>query len=482
MGRVATVDRIHNGGVPPEIRHHGKVIPMATCFRARLGVLALGLGLLGAQLQSVRADGTETLGTPSIAIQSGTGIFGGGVGLVEGPGIGLVEFEVPLDVTILQVLVYWNGFDEDPALGASRAVRLDSVVVFGDLIGGPTLFFVRNNSYTYRADITSLGLVVNGPNSIEARGLNFDHGDNGLSIVVIVDDGSASAGIEIKDGQDLAFVNFAPPLDTTVAQTFTFDAAATDRDAELVFIAGSVDGPASGSEPDRPSIIRVTVGGVVTDYADVLSSNNGPEWDHITLAVTIPAGASELTVQALSQDCCASGNTPASLAWVFSGLTVPVVEDEETPPGKICGKVFKDLDNDGRRDCREPMLPGVAVHLVCAGPDGQLGTSDDQTRSTTTNRWGRFCFYDVPALTPCEVLIDATPLCRTSCQSSCRCRTTCLVPGACPTVVSVTLQPGEQRCDLCFCLTKQRLPSQHHYGHKGKGHHKGGHSYRRYWR
>lgn len=432
-------------------------------------MLALGLGLLGAQLQSVHADGTESLGTPSIAIQNGTGIVGGGVGLVEGAGIGFVDFDVPLDATILQVLVYWNGFDEDPALEAIRAVRLDGNLVFGDLIGGSTLFFGKNNSYTYRADITALGLVVNGPNSIEARGLNFDHGDNGLSIVVIVDDGSASAGVQVKDGQDLAFINFAAPLDTTVAQTFSFDAAAIDRDTELLILAGSVEGPFSGSEPNRPTIIRVTSGGVVTDYADVLAANEGPEWDHVSIAVTIPAGATDLTVQALSADCCASGNTPASFAWVFAGLTVPVVEEEENPPGKVCGKVFKDIDNDGHKDCREPALPGVTVILVCAGPDGQLGTSDDESRSTVTNRCGRFCFYDVPSLTACEVLIDAAPLCKTSCSSVCRCRTTCLVPGACPTVISLTLQPGEQRCDLCFCLTQQRTSSHSNHGCGGHG-------------
>ena len=43
------------------------------------------------------------------------------------------------------------------------------------------------------------------------------------------------ANVQLRDGSDVAFVNFAPPLDTTVPQVFTFPPASVDRTATLGF-------------------------------------------------------------------------------------------------------------------------------------------------------------------------------------------------------------------------------------------------------
>ena len=44
--------------------------------------------------------------------------------------------------------------------------------------------------------------------------------------------------------------------------------------------------------------------------------------------VAVPAGATELTVQVLSNDPPPDGDVkPASLAWIGAGLTVPIIED-----------------------------------------------------------------------------------------------------------------------------------------------------------
>jgi hypothetical protein len=53
---------------------------------------------------AVLADGTETLGTPSVAIASGTGLYANGTGMVNQPGV--IAVNVPAGATVKQVLLY----------------------------------------------------------------------------------------------------------------------------------------------------------------------------------------------------------------------------------------------------------------------------------------------------------------------------------------------------------------------------------------
>lgn len=65
----------------------------------------LGLGIaIGAG--SAWADGTETLGPPSIPIAGGTGIIGAGTGLADGPGF--INIDVP--GAVQQAVLYWGCF------------------------------------------------------------------------------------------------------------------------------------------------------------------------------------------------------------------------------------------------------------------------------------------------------------------------------------------------------------------------------------
>ena len=106
----------------------------------RRSLLAIVVLLIGSALP-VLADGTETLGTPSIAIGAGTGIVAGGAGLQDAqPGI--INVNVPGDV--VQVLLYWGGAVTTNA-ASDDSVSVDdgggAVGVTGTLIGGPTKFF-----------------------------------------------------------------------------------------------------------------------------------------------------------------------------------------------------------------------------------------------------------------------------------------------------------------------------------------------------
>ncbi len=191
-----------------------------THFLSRTGIRAFlaGVLLISAFSGSLHADGTETLGPVPFALAKGTRIVGEGVGMLSQPAT--ITFDVPVGATVEQVLLYWNGFDSARTGMPSNSLILNgTTVVPGDLIGGPTLFFGSSHSYTYRADITGLGLIAPGTNSVVVSGKDFDEANNGASIVVVIDEGTTPAVMSIVDGQDLAFALFAPPLDTTVPQT-----------------------------------------------------------------------------------------------------------------------------------------------------------------------------------------------------------------------------------------------------------------------
>jgi hypothetical protein len=285
------------------------------------------------------ADGTETLGIPSIQIASGTGIASAGVGLHSQPGV--INVEVPAGATVKQVLLYWEGFMAEDAVGDDTILISNGgpqVEVTGTLIGGPTNFFSGAWASTFRADITSLALVAAGPNALNVDGLVFTNVSNGAGVMVIYDDGSSDANIQVRDGSDLAFRDFAPPLDTTGLQAFSFPASAQDRTANLDMFFASVSGTASGMGERPTSIEIITNGpaGTTTIVSNALDSISGQEWDSFTISVDIPAGSTELTVQAFSRDDLGSGGLPASFDWLAAGFSI---ESETSPtiPGRMTG-------------------------------------------------------------------------------------------------------------------------------------------------
>lgn len=263
------------------------------------------------------ADGTETLGPPSIEIASGTGVVTDGTGMKTQPSS--VTLNVPAGATVKQVLAYWGGahYESD---APDDTLTVEGQNVSGTLIGGPTFFFPDFDispaeqvfASSFRADITSLGLVGAGATTLSLSGLDFSYRSDGASIAVIYDDGiSAPAAIGVVDGVDTAFAGFPAARQTTVPQTFTFPAAATPRNAVLTLMVGSV------SNADRGNAIDVTVNGTTTTITNALNSTDDSEWDDLAVPVGIPVGATSVTVQIRS-----TGENPASLVWVAGILSV----------------------------------------------------------------------------------------------------------------------------------------------------------------
>ena len=290
------------------------------------------------------ADGTETLGNPSVAIAAGTGVVVAGAGTQAFPNVDRsFSFNVPAGATIKQVLLYWEGhwtdhephFSHTPQVDGDNVIAVNGSAVTGTKIGGSTAFFQQfagavagtEKFVGYRADITARGLVSAGANTLTISqmlfesnfptGSPFNQGNDGAGVLVVYDDGTDSAVVGVKDGVDLAYKFFAPPLDTTVPQTFAFTPAAASRPATLATMAGSVSGPDLGGL--RGNVLNGAFDtGQTFSIVNGWQSASGAEFDALTSPITIPAGASSLTVQALSE----GGTAPASFTWIGASLAV----------------------------------------------------------------------------------------------------------------------------------------------------------------
>ena len=279
------------------------------------------------------ADGTETLGPPSIAIAKGTGITVAGTGLFNQPGTFTVD--VPADATVEQVLLYVEaGHRVGDASGElpDATVTVNGIALTGALIGGPTGFYGDVQTATMRHDITALGLVTPGRSTLTVDGLDDDEIRDGAGVVVIYRQADKAAHIGVADGNDIAFVNFDAPLDTTVPQTFRFTAATKERTATLGLMVNSVHDPVPQATPThRPSALLITTGGVTTRFNDPFLDDEGREFDSKLVEVTIPAGADSLTMQMVSE-YDDTGDLPASLVWMAAALAVP--EDAAALPAQ----------------------------------------------------------------------------------------------------------------------------------------------------
>lgn len=293
-------------------------------YKTVCGFLCSAIISLFAVNQAV-ADGTEQLGPPSIPIAPGSGLFATGTGLdgVNQPGV--IQVDVPGDVSIAQVLLYWSGRSDgvDPEPENTDTIQVNGEDVTGPRIGGPTLNVDPYiPSHAYRADITEISsnmnwLVAGATNDLTVSGLDFDHSNDGAAVVIVWDDGTEMS-IDILDGNDWAWL---PEGSTTMPVDFTFEASSEARTGYIWLLLTDIDTP-------RPAAIDVTVDGETTRITDVLENNDGDFIHVIELEVPVPAGITEVTVQPLSIDD-GSGLLPASLAWLFASWELgPPAEDE----------------------------------------------------------------------------------------------------------------------------------------------------------
>lgn len=280
------------------------------------------------------ADGDDTLGLPSIGIAPGTGFVGAGVGLRDVTA-GTINVNVPGAVN--QALLYWTGEAFAPSFGDNTAI-LNGAPIVGTLIGTSTSPDGTRIEATYRADITSE--VAIGANALQLEDVDFDSLNYGAGVLVIFDDGTTpTPTISARDGLDHAFQGQPTPRGETVPQILIFPGMNADRTAKLLMMFGD-------ATADRPEEIEIIVGSQKTILVNSMTSSDGAQWDTVETDVNIPAGETELSVQAFSRDTTGFGGMPDSLLWNLLAVLIPDIEDEEALCW-ITGGGFIDLvDND----------------------------------------------------------------------------------------------------------------------------------------
>ena len=385
----------------------------------RKTAMAICLILPGAIFSSpsVLADGTDILEPASAVLANGSGIIGAGVGLsLAQPGD--IEIEIPVSVSVEQVLIYWDGDDRDyagapPIIGVTTdAIDVSGNEVEGVFIGGRTYRTVQQQ-FAFRADITSLGLVSPGSNMLSISGLDFgsESVESGAGVLVIVDDGTSST-LGVFDGSDYAYIGCADAdfnCLVTVKRMFSFPVATSERDAELTMFFASVAGTASGGD-FRPSTVRVWVGGAPPiEIINQLDSVDGEEWDTFNVEFEVPAGVTQVEVQAFSEDTGNTGDNPASFKWLAAGLSVP----NEMQGGQGCTPGYWKQEHhfadwtapydpdDLFSDHFEDAFPGSTLSQVADGNGGGLTALGRHTVAALLNAANPEVSYD---LTPQEVI------------------------------------------------------------------------------
>jgi hypothetical protein len=389
----------------------------------RKSAVAIYAIMAGAIISSppVLADGTDILGPTSVVLADGSRIIGAGVGLsLAQPGD--IEIEIPAGVSVEQVLIYWDGDDRKyagdmPIIGETTdTIDVSGNAVEGKFIGGRTYRSVQQQ-FAFRADITSYRLVSPGSNTLSISGLDFGTESvvSGAGVLVIVDDGTSST-LGVFDGSDYAYIDCADAETdsnclVTVKRMFSFPVATSERDAELTMFFASVAGTASGGD-SRPTTVRVWVGGAPPiEIINDLDSVDGEEWDTLNVEFEVPAGVTQVEVQAFSEDTKFTGNNPASFKWLAAALSVP----DETQGGQGCTPGYWKQEHHFA-DWTEPYVPddlfsahfedafpGSTLVQVADGNGGGLTALGRHTVAALLNAANPEVSYD---LTPQEV-IDA---------------------------------------------------------------------------
>ena len=91
--------------------------------------------------------------------------------------------------------------------------------------------------------------------------------------------------------------------------------------------------------------------------------------------------------------------TPPQTIVVAAGENFDIADFGFSPPqtGSIGDTVYTDGNRNNVQDDEEEGIPGATVTLTLPGPDGQFGTPDDTTQTTTTNDNGIYTFPNLPA-------------------------------------------------------------------------------------
>ncbi|MDH3224417.1 MAG: hypothetical protein OEO23_11935, partial [Gemmatimonadota bacterium] len=257
----------------------------------------------------------------------GNRMLANGVGL-WGETSGNIVIAAPAGVTPLTGILYWGSRTAtgDPAQITVSLNGGAGTPVTGDYIGF-TSITTGDDSHTFRANLADFGLVVAPGNTDVGITVVASQGIQGATLVLPYTDGAGF--FEVLDGNDWIFLEEpTPPGPDGELHQFDVPAGGGERTGTLWVVAGDME----DLDPPRPHSMTVTVNGVATNYDRPFgfgkTGRDGDQWDTFSDNLTIPAGATAVTVQAFSD---AGAPQPASYYLALTALSVPDVPPP--PPG-----------------------------------------------------------------------------------------------------------------------------------------------------
>jgi len=304
----------------------------------------------------------DTLGEPTIPIASGTDVIAAGTGLCQElplpcSGQGLIEFVVPENVVIKQVLLYWSGLINGTATQNAGAISVNGQDVSGDLVGGPTLFWSNVHSVSFRADITTSGLVDIGSNALEIANASFSYQPSGAGVIVIVEDPLAAGEflITVRDGNDVCFREFPELRGRTEIQHIGLVGSLQSREMKVSLLVADMQ-----ANENRSTVINVKVRNgmgvelLTEEIPCALGGHDGSSWDTFYQGgFPLAPGSVRVSISIDSRTYFDTGCTyqPGSFAWVAMAAVIPrslYMDCNGNSVPDIC-----DLDCGVHPDCTE---------------------------------------------------------------------------------------------------------------------------------
>jgi subtilisin family serine protease len=201
--------------------------------------------------------------------------------------------------------------------------------------------------------------------------------------------------------------NYGPGAATSTSPANYPEALAVGAtDGNDAIWSGSSRGPSScgGSTGVYPDVVAPGVSIPTTDLFDLHTVGTGTSLaaPHVTgaLALLLDAFPSATPVELESALGAAARDLgdPGPDDVYGNGRIDVLAAYGALVGGSIGDLVFDDRDGDGARDDGEPGLEGVGVGLRVGGPDGAIGTDDDETvADRVTDAFGAYVFDRLPA-------------------------------------------------------------------------------------
>jgi hypothetical protein len=211
---------------------------------------------------------------PGDYVAAGVGLRGTTSGNINITGI-------PSGASVQKAFLYWGMLDngEDPTLSQ---LKVNGTSVTGSLIGsGPDTCWGRTNSFTFRADVTSL-VTGNGIYALTGVASGGNVLAEGASLVVIYQLSGAPVKTVILDDGNLS-IPFGTSAGSAPFSAFTATGPVT---ATTSFIVGDGQGTQLGPTPTS-----FTGSGSTINLPNQFAALNGPLWDTSTFNVSTAVGA-----------------------------------------------------------------------------------------------------------------------------------------------------------------------------------------------